>query len=280
MAVGQIAGRAVVSTSIFFAAGWSFPAVDWNRAPHFFGCLDGLSNMCYKVNLLPDRLEQQTTKECFMLKKYVSMAVLSTVAVSASVQADEIYGGIGFPGITLGISRSIAPAVGLRGEYSGGLNLSRNGQRNGIDFNGNLKAQSVSVLADYFPMDNGFRVTGGLSFNSTRFTLNSTGLGATTINGKPVSLAGEFFNVEIKQPGVTPYIGIGYGFKPGSTSSWDFYADAGVMIGKFNSTTNTSIVGKQGITQADVDAQTATVRDNVSKTSVLPKVSLGASYRF
>jgi hypothetical protein len=52
------------------------------------------------------------------------------------------------------------------------------------------------------------------------------------------------------------------------------------MIGKFTSTTNTSMVGKQGITQADVDAQTATVRDNVSKLSVLPKFSLGASYRF
>jgi hypothetical protein len=69
-------------------------------------------------------------------------------------------------------------------------------------------------LADYFPMDNGFRITGGLSFNNTKFTLNSTGLGTATIDGKPVTLAGEFFNVEVKQPGVTPYLGIGYGFKP------------------------------------------------------------------
>lgn len=215
-----------------------------------------------------------------MLKKYAFMVFMATTSVAATVQADEVYGGVGFPGITLGISRSIAPAVNLRGEYSGGLNMSRNGQRNGIDFNGNLKAQSVSILADYFPMNNGFRVTGGLSFNNTRFKLDSTGLGTATINGKPVSLSGEFFNIEVKQPGVTPYLGIGYGFKPDSKSAWDFYADVGVMIGKFKSTTNTSIVGKQGITQADVDAQTATVRDDVSKLSVLPKVSLGASYRF
>ena len=215
-----------------------------------------------------------------MLKKYVSIAFIAAAVSSATVQADEIYGGVGFPGITLGISHSIAPAVNLRGEYSGGLNVSRNGQRNGVDFNGNLKAQSVSVLADYFPTDNGFRITGGLNFNNTKFTLNSTGIGAATINGKPVSLAGEFFNVEVKQPGVTPYLGIGYGFKPDSKSSWDFYGDAGVMIGKFKSTTNTSLVGKQGITQADVDAQTVTVRDSVAKLSLLPKVSVGASYRF
>ena len=215
-----------------------------------------------------------------MLKKYVFTAFIAATAASATVQADEIYGGIGFPGITLGISRSIAPAVSLRGEYSGGLNLSRNGQRNGIDFNGNLKAQSVSVLADYFPMDNGFRITGGLNFNNTKFKLNSTGIGTATVNDKPVSLANDFFNVEVKQPGVTPYIGIGYGFKPDSKSAWDFYADAGVMIGKFTTATNTSLLNQQGITQADIDAQTATVRDSVSKLSVLPKVSVGASYRF
>ena len=215
-----------------------------------------------------------------MLQKYVFMAFIAAAATSASVQADEIYGGIGATGITLGISRSIAPAVNLRGEYAGGLNMSKNGQRNGIDFKGNLKAQSVSVLADYFPMGNGFRITGGLNFNNTKFTLNSTGIGTATVNGKPVSLANDFFNIEVKQPNVTPYLGIGYGFKPDSKSAWDFYADAGVMIGKFTTTTKTSLLNQQGITQADIDAQTATVRDNVSKLSVLPKVSVGASYRF
>ena len=215
-----------------------------------------------------------------MIKKYVFTAFIAATAASAAVHADEIYGGVGFTGITLGISRAIAPAVNLRGEYSGGLNLSKNGQRNGIDFNGNLKAQSVSVLADYFPMDNGFRITGGLNFNNTKFKLNSTGIGTATVNGKPVSLANDFFNVEVKQPGVTPYIGIGYGFKPDSKSAWDFYADAGVMIGKFTTATTTSLLNQQGITQADIDAQTVTVRDNVSKLSVLPKVSVGVSYRF
>lgn len=214
-----------------------------------------------------------------MFKKSFYFAFFAA-AVSASAQAGDVYVGAGFPGISLGYAQSIAPDVGLRGEYTGGLNLSRNGQRNGVDFNGNLKAQSISAFGDYFPTDNAFRLTGGLNFNSTKFTLNSTGIGATTINGKAVNLAGEFYNLEVKQPSVTPYLGIGYGFKPDSKAGWGFYADAGVMIGKFTTTTSTSIVGKQGITQADVDAQTASVRDSVSKVSVLPKLSIGASYRF
>ena len=91
----------------------------------------------------------------------------------------------------------------------------------------------------------------------------------------------KYFNLAIKQPSVTPYLGLGYGSKPGAKQAgWGFYADAGVMFGKFRTSTSTSLVGKQGITQADIDAQTATVRDDVSKLSVLPRLTVGVSYRF
>lgn len=213
-----------------------------------------------------------------MFKKYVGLAVFAAAAVSA--QAGEIYGGVGFPGLVLGYAQPIAPNVGLRGEYTGGLHLTKNGQHAGVDFEGKLKAQSVSALVDYFPTNSGFRVTGGVNFNDTKVSLNSVG-GAGTISGKAVSLAGEFFDLEIKQPSVTPYLGLGYGFKPDARQTgWGFFADAGVMFGKFRTTTSTSLVGKQGITQADVDAQTATVRDDVAKLSFLPKLSVGVSYRF
>ena len=60
-----------------------------------------------------------------------------------------------------------------------------------------------------------------------------------------------------------------------------FYVDAGVAIGKFKATTTTSLLGKNnGITQADVDAETAQLRESTAKLSVLPKVSVGVSYRF
>ena len=213
-----------------------------------------------------------------MFKKYVS--IVFVLAGVASAQAGEIYAGVGFPGISLGYAQSVAPNLGLRGEYTGGLSMSKSGLRNGVNFNGNLKAQSVSALVDYFPMNSSFRLTGGVNFNDTKFTLNSTG-GSAMIDNKPVNLVGQFFNVEIKQPGVTPYLGIGYGFKPDSKTGFGFYADAGVMVGKFTSATSTSLVTSgQNITQANVDAQTASIRDSVSKLSVLPKVSVGVSYRF
>ena len=72
-----------------------------------------------------------------------------------------MYGGIGFPGATIGYDRALNSAVSVRGEYSGGLKLSRDGRREGVDFKGELKANSLGVFADYYPgAASGFRATG------------------------------------------------------------------------------------------------------------------------
>lgn len=210
------------------------------------------------------------------------LALATCAVLPTAANAAGVYAGIGFPGLTLGYDYALSSSVSLRGEYSGGLSLSRNGQRNGIDFNGNLKANSLGAFADWYPIaGNGFRATGGVTLNTTKATFNASGNnGTATINGKPVSLAGETFNVELKYPGLTPYVGIGYNSTHNDPKGWGFYVDAGVTIGKFNTTVSTSMVGKQGITQADVDAQTSSVRDSINKLSVVPKFSIGAIYSF
>jgi hypothetical protein len=211
--------------------------------------------------------------------KKLSIAFVASLA-ALSAQAGDIYGGIGFPNYSLGYAQTMSDALGLRAEYSGGTNISKNGVRDGINFVGNFKSQMVGGFADWHPMDGGFRLTSGITFNDTKFTLQATGSTTSTINGKPVNLSGETFNVNVIYPSVTPYLGMGYGFKPNSGKGWGFYTDAGVTIGKFKADVSTSIVGKQGVTQADVDAQTATLRDGLNKLSVFPKFSVGASYSF
>lgn len=216
--------------------------------------------------------------------KLTSSSLTLTIALLApfAANAAEVYGGVGFPGLTLGYSQKMTDSVSLRGEYSGGLSLSRSGTRDGIDFNGKVKASAVGLFGDYYPMaDSGFRGTGGVTFNDIKASLASTGNnGTATINGKPVNLNGLFYNVDLKYPSVTPYLGIGYQSKRGATPGWGFMVDAGVMIGKFDTSTQQNIAGTQGITQADVDAQTNKVRESVSKLSVLPKFTIGAVYSF
>lgn len=217
------------------------------------------------------------------MKKYIALAAVTCAAgaFSAVAQAQDSYFGLGLPGLyTLGYAQPITPAWGLRGEYATGLSVSKDGNQEGVNVTGSFKASRFGAFADWFPMGGGFRLVGGLTVNDMKADFNGVGTGTSTINGKPVNLAGQTFNVAVKFPDTTPYIGIGYGHQKSDVKGFGFYADLGVMIGTFTATTSTSLVGQQGITQADVDAQTQKIRDSLSSLSVLPSASLGVLYRY
>lgn len=200
----------------------------------------------------------------------------------SSVQAqmiDEVYAGLGSGGLTLGLSKALSKDMVARIDYTGGVSVSKNGRREGVDFAGKLKSNNVGAYVDYFPFDNGFRVTGGLTLNSTKFELNSRG-GSATVNGKPVNLSGYVFNVAVAQPKLTPYVGIGFGHKPSSGKGLGYHLDVGAQVGKFKTTVFSDVVGVNGITQADVAAEAAKVRDSVTKLRLYPVVSAGLDYRF
>lgn len=209
------------------------------------------------------------------------LTALVVAAASASAQAGDVYLGLGFPFYTVGYAYTLNDAVGLRGEYSGLGTVKRDRTEDGINYQGRFKHQVVGAYGDWHPMGGGFRVVGGITLNDTKVNLVANSATATAnINGKTVSLAGETYNVDLTYPKVTPYVGVGYGFSPRNTPGFAFYVDAGVTIGKFKADATTSLVGRQGITQADVDAETAQLRESTAKLSALPKVSVGVSYRF
>ena len=52
------------------------------------------------------------------------------------------------------------------------------------------------------------------------------------------------------------------------------------MFGSFTADVSTNLVGQNGITQADVDAQKQSMNDSLGGLKVLPSVSLGMVYRY
>jgi hypothetical protein len=218
------------------------------------------------------------------------LAVLATLAAistfSTFSHAQDSYVGLGLPGlVTLGYAYPMGNSIGLRGEYAGGLSVNKDGNQDGVNVTGNFKASRVGAFADWFPLGGAFRLVGGLTFNDIKADLNGVGNGTASINGQTVSMAGETFNVRVKFPDTTAYLGIGYGHQKIGTKGLGFYADLGVMLGTFTSDTTTSLVGKPTtgggtITQADVDAQNQKIRDSLSSLSVLPSASLGLLYRY
>jgi hypothetical protein len=213
--------------------------------------------------------------------KHKLLVLAALAAFGGAAQAQDVYGGVGLPGlVTLGYAQSMGPSWGLRGEYAGGLNVSKDGVQDGVNVTGSFKANRAGVFADWYPFGGGFRLVGGLTMNNIEADLNAVGAGNATINNKVVSMVGENMRVNIKFPSTTPYIGIGYGHQSSKDKGLGFYADLGFMLGKFDTTTTTSLVSNGKITQTDMDAQIQTMRSSLNSLSVLPSASIGLTYRY
>jgi len=219
-------------------------------------------------------------KRCNRLWVRASLAI-TLASAALLVHAQEIYGGLGLPGLVgLGYAQTLNNSWGLRGEYSGGLDVSKDGVTQGVNVTGRLRASRAGLYADWHPFAGGFRLVGGLTANDIRADLNSVGSGTATINGISVNMNGQTFNVSVKYPSTAPYLGLGWGHRGDGARGLGFYSDIGVTFGAFTVDVNTSLVGQNGITQSDVDAQTQKMRDSLSQYNFYPSLSVGMSYRF
>lgn len=194
-----------------------------------------------------------------------------------NAHAAEVYTGIGFPGATLGVGTALGDAVTLRAEAAGGINISRDGQREGLTYKGKLKSGRGALFLDWYPFGGTFRLTGGVTANDIKIDLDGSG-SSGTINGKPVNLSGETFKLQVKYASSTPFLGFGWGHTP--TAGFGGFLDIGAHFGKFDATAQTTVVGKFGVTQADVDAEVQKVRDKLDQLKVLPSLTFGLTYKF
>lgn len=215
-----------------------------------------------------------------MYKRRLVCAATLLAAAACPAWAQSLYAGGGVLGLyNIGYAHNINNSFSLRAQYSGGLDHAGDDTIEGVRARASIKYSTTGFFADWHPFSGGFRVAGGVSFNDAKAQFGAYGSGTATINGKTVNMSGESYNVTLEFPKTTPYLGIGYGHKP-SSKGIGFYVDFGVLVGKFKVRSETTLVGSQGITQADIDAQDAKMRDSVGEFNVLPVVHLGMSYRF
>lgn len=214
------------------------------------------------------------------------LAVLAVVlggGVASAAQAAELYSAAGLPGVMLGVSSPVGDRLGLRADLSTLGSHSRNGNDSGIDYTGTLKLDRAGLFGDWFATGGSFRLTGGLTFNRMKIDMVGRGNGGTiTIgNNSYTTTADDRFNVTIEMPRTTPYLGIGWGHQAGSASGWGFVFDLGASIGRAKVRGSVSGPNLSGnVSQQDIDAELAQLRDDVGKVRAVPQLSLGASYRF
>jgi len=210
------------------------------------------------------------------------LACFTAQAQDSNNSFENVYVGLGAPSIlSVGYAKPINNSWGMRAEFAMTPKLTYNDSVSGGSASLSFKSTRIGLFADWFPFDNQLRLVGGLTFNDIKGDFSATS-NSVTINNKEVSLANNTYNASLTFPAATPYIGVGLGHNPKKDKGLGFHADVGLMIGSFSSSIKTSLLDGPSprITQADIDAESKSVRDAISTIGVLPSVSLGLSYRF
>lgn len=212
--------------------------------------------------------------------RLAALAVVAAAAFAPDARAGEVYMNLGFPGVMLGYAHPVNEMFGVRGDFATLGNRERRYTEEGIDYQGTLKAQRAALLADWYPFSGTFRFTLGATSNKYELNLAASGAGGTlTIgNNTYVTTSADRFEATVKFPKTTPYVGFGWGHQLGEGFRFSF--DIGAMVGKAKLTTAVYGPLAAQVTQADIDAETAELRDGVGKVRAIPQITLGIGYSF
>lgn len=211
-----------------------------------------------------------------------TLLTLSTALAlsTGAAQAGELYTKIGVPGVMLGYAQPLGPLLSLRADYATLGERSERRTEDGIAYDAKLKANRAALLADWFPFAGNFRLTTGITSNQYKLDLLATGAGGSLTIGNTTytTTAADQFRVQVKFPSSTPYVGLGWGHNSGS--GLRFSLDVGAKIGKATVSYALSGPAAQQVSQADIDAELAELRDGVGKIRAVPQLTLGLGYSF
>lgn len=180
---------------------------------------------------------------------------------------------------SVGYSTFLSEGISLRGEVFGKSYNESSQQFVNSQYVRNANNLSLGVYTDWHILNTPFRLSTGVNFNRIRTSLTPS-TGAMVINGKQVSLGDNVYEIEFKFPRISPYIGIVYANDADQKNGLHLYGELGMMIGKYNALATTSLVDKQGVTSADIDAELNTLRKSLNKWNFIPRASVGLIYRF
>jgi len=222
-----------------------------------------------------------------MRRPFAAAAVLPLLIFPAVAAADT---SLGIRAGTLGAGVELSYALSQRAALrlnADGYNRTQSKTHDNIDYDMKLKLQTASLMGDWFPFANNFRVSLGAMFNGNKFTLKGLPTGGSfTINGTtyPASDVGSF-DAAVDFNKAAPYFGIGYGRPINSGLSLIF--DLGLMSqgspkSKIDVTCGAAIQGTATCTnlQNDAAAEQSKLDESLHSFKHYPVISLGLAYTF
>ena len=221
-----------------------------------------------------------------MRRLFVAAAVLPFLAFPGLATADTslgVRGGTSGAGVEL--SHAFGPRTGVR-LNADGYNFTQTATYDNIDYDVKLKLQTVSLLGDWFPFANNFRISAGAMLNGNKLTLKGLPSGGFfTINGTQYNTA-QVGSVDatVDFNKTAPYFGIGYG--RAINSGLSLILDAGVMFegspkSKIDVTCGPLATPAQcAQARSDAQAEQSRLDEKLHTYKYYPVISLGLAYTF
>ncbi len=196
---------------------------------------------------------------------------------------------VGTLGVGLDISRALNDGVALRLNVNG-LKINRTETLDDVDYDASLKLLTAGLLADYYPFENGFRLSAGAYYNGNK--LDGT---ATPADTQSVKIGDQTFTgaqlghldakVDFKK--FAPYLGIGWG-NDSRRKGWGFTFDLGVLYQGSPKVyakgyVDANAPGKAAL-QTQIDTEVEKERQNIANDidnyKWYPVVMIGINYTF
>ena len=213
------------------------------------------------------------------MKRIFGLALLLFPAVALADTSVGVRAGT--LGLGVEVSYPISQRFGLR-VNADSYKYSRTLNSDGIDYDAKATLKTASLLADWYPFANNFRISAGPMYNGNKLVATSkpNANGQIIVNGVGYQASVEG-DVDFKK--YVPYAGIGYGRPIGSGLSLTF--DLGVVFQGSPTATLTGTCtdptpGLCATFQSNLAAQQQTANDNLKDFRYYPVVSLGLAYTF
>ena len=187
-------------------------------------------------------------------------AIGAAATASAAQDFSDLSVGVGVTnfGLSLEAEWDVSPQMGVRGMLMGGFSLDDEFDVDGETVDGEADLGGFAVVADYYPLANPWRVSGGLFFSNSEVT-------------GEVSDEGITYDGEIKfKNEVAPLITTG--FSTQVAQGWSVSGDIGVIV----SSLEVSSDDTTDIVQDDI----AELNDDLEDVPVLPFIGFAVSYSY
>ena len=206
------------------------------------------------------------------------LALVCCISAAATTWAEEYGIGIraGTQGLGLEGAVGIKKWVSLRGGVYG-LEVSRDFDEGGIDYEADLQLGGVGLLADFFPARGQFRISAGLFANRTE-------IGLTAIPTEDIEIGGTTYTPaeagtlrgKIDFDSTAPYLGIGWG-NVADGRRVGFLFDLGVLA---QGSGDVSLSSDSGLVDpADFAAEIDEIEGEIEDYDLWPVISFGIAIR-